>query len=51
MLQHKFACGKDAGEYLWGKHSKFYIMRNAIDTCRFKYSRSNKKRNKRWAKY
>lgn len=38
VTTHKFACGKDAGEYLWGKHSKFYIMRNAIDTCRFKYS-------------
>lgn len=37
-----FACGKDAGIYAWGKKSidekKVYIMSNAIDTTKFKFS-------------
>lgn len=37
-----FACGKDAGIYMWGEKSsvtgRIHIMTNAIDTDSFKYS-------------
>lgn len=35
---HKMACGKLAGEHLYGKNSKFEIIRNAIDVTKFKYN-------------
>lgn len=34
----KFACGRDAGRYLWGDNSDFYIMKNAIETDEFKFN-------------
>ncbi len=33
-----FACGKDAGIYMWGKNAKVKIMTNAINTEAFKFS-------------
>lgn len=38
-----YACSKYAGEWLFGKNSKFTILNNAIDVDRFKY---NEKYNK-----
>lgn len=35
---HKMACGKMAGEHLYGKESKFKIIHNAIDLNKFKYN-------------
>ena len=32
-----FACGKDAGQWMWG-NSEFYIMNNAINTRAFQYN-------------
>lgn len=34
----KFACGKDAGIFLYGKKSKFITFNNAIDSNKFKYN-------------
>lgn len=45
-----FACGREAGIAMWGKHdmmkNKVFIMTNAIDTERFKYS-EDKRQQKR----
>lgn len=38
-----FACGKTAGEWMFGKHARFTVLPNAIDTN--KYSFSNDKRH------
>lgn len=41
LLNHyvtdRFACGIAAGHYLWGEKD-FYVMNNAIDTCKFKFN-------------
>lgn len=34
----KFACGKDAGIFLYGKHNDFIVFNNAIDSEKFKYN-------------
>ncbi len=39
----RFACGQKAGEFLFGKRS-FTILPNAIDTKKFLYNESNRKR-------
>lgn len=39
----KFACGRDAGRYLWGNNSDFYIMKNAIETEKFKFDMETRK--------
>lgn len=36
--QIKFACGQDAGEFLFGKKSKFIILNNAINLDKFVYN-------------
>lgn len=33
-----FACGKDAGNFLFGKHTNYEIIYNAIELDRFKYN-------------
>lgn len=38
----KLACGKKAGEWLFGKKTKFTIVNNAIDINKFKYSEKNR---------
>lgn len=35
---HKIACGKMAGEHLYGKNSEFIVIHNAIDVAKFKYN-------------
>lgn len=35
---YKFACSKQAGEFLFGKDSDFKIIHNAIDTSKFTYN-------------
>lgn len=33
-----FACGIDAGQWVWGNNTSFFIMQNAIDVKRFAFS-------------
>ena len=32
-----FACGKDAGKYMWGENANVHIMTNAVDTEGFQF--------------
>ena len=41
---YKFACSKYAGEFLFGKNSKFEIINNAIDTKKFVYDEDIRKK-------
>lgn len=47
LLNHyvtdRFACGIAAGHYLWGEKN-FYVMNNAIDTCKFKFNSDIRKK-------
>ena len=40
------ACGQKAGEYMYGKNKKFYVLKNAIDLKKYTYNEEirNKKR-------
>ncbi len=38
-----FACGKVAGEWMFGKNSKFVVLPNAIDTDKYIFSDVNRK--------
>lgn len=44
MTTHYFACGLDAGRFLWGndlvQKNKVFIMNNAIDVKRFEFNQS-----------
>lgn len=44
---HLFACGRDAGVWMWGKElydrGKVYVVHNAVNTQRFKYSEMMRK--------
>lgn len=40
--QYKFACGIGAAEYLYGSSKNVYIMNNAIDINKFKFSLKNR---------
>ena len=42
---HLFACGKEAGEWMFGKH-KFQIMNNAIDAKKFIYNEEIRKQKR-----
>ncbi len=42
-----FACGDDAGKYMWGKNEKIHIMTNAIDTDKFKFSKETREKLRR----
>lgn len=42
---HLFACGKEAGEWMFGKH-KFQIMNNAIDAKKFIYNEEVRKQKR-----
>lgn len=37
-LTHRFACGVDAGAWLYGENKKFTVINNAIDTSLFVYN-------------
>nr|WP_308650378.1 glycosyltransferase family 1 protein [uncultured Agathobacter sp.] len=41
---YRFACSELAGQWLFGKHAKYKIIRNGIDINRFSYSTSVRKR-------
>ena len=41
---HKMACGKMAGEHLYGKNVNFNLLHNAIDVSKFKYNISIRNR-------
>ena len=45
-LTHNFACGMDAGIWLFGKNSKFTVINNAIDASNFQYNVDKSLRNK-----
>lgn len=32
-----FACGEDAGKWMWGTHDEYKVMKNAIEIDKFKY--------------
>lgn len=44
---HLFACGKDASIWMWGKRAedlgKVYIMKNAVDTYKYRFSNKVRK--------
>lgn len=42
---HLFACGREAGEWMFGKH-KFQIMNNAIDAKKFIYNEEVRKQKR-----
>lgn len=42
---HLFACGKEAGQWMFGKH-KFQIMNNAIDAKKFIYNEEIRKQKR-----
>ncbi|MDO5344495.1 MAG: glycosyltransferase [Lachnospiraceae bacterium] len=42
----RFACGKDAGRYLW-KDKDFYVMNNAVDAEAFRYDRKIREKKRR----
>lgn len=37
-----FACGKEAGEWMFGKNRKFTIIPNAVDTKKFEFSKQSR---------
>lgn len=41
---YKFACSKDAGEFLFGKHSKFQVINNSINTEKFIFNEKIRKK-------
>lgn len=43
---HLFACGKEAGQWMFGKH-KFQIMNNAIDAKKFIYNEEIRKQKRK----
>lgn len=38
-----FSCGKDAGDWMWGKKANYKVMKNAIQIEKFKFSESSRK--------
>lgn len=41
-----FACSQTAGEWLYGKHQKFIVIKNAIETTKFLYNKTLSERIK-----
>lgn len=40
-LTHRFACGIDAGNWLFGRNQNFIVLNNAIDASLFTYNRED----------
>ena len=51
IADHLFSCSDEAGEWLYGRKSmkkdKYHLLKNAIDTKAFKYSRSIREEKRR----
>lgn len=46
-LTHRFACGDDAGKWLFGKDAKFTVLNNSIDINKFTYCSEQSSKMKR----
>lgn len=44
VAKYKFACSKDAGDWLFGKKSDYIVFNNAIDASKFIYSEEIRKK-------
>lgn len=44
IAKYKFACSRDAGEWLFGKKTDFIVFNNAIDSRKFIYSEKQRKK-------
>ena len=42
-----FACGKEAGEWLFGKKKEVYIVKNGIDTSQYRYQSENREKKRK----
>lgn len=47
VSDYKFACSKEAGHWLFGNETKFLVMKNGIDTNKFKFSEENRIRTRK----
>lgn len=41
---HLIACGKDAGNYMYGKNSRYMVINNALNLDKYKYSLEKRKK-------
>lgn len=46
VSDYKFACSKEAGYWLFGNEAEFLVMKNGIDTYKFKFDEENRIRTR-----
>ena len=47
MLTYRFACGKEAGKWLYGKQKKFDVINNGFDTEKYRFNSKSRQETRK----